>query len=138
MPAPLTVLTRTQIAVAVVIQAGHVLVGRRDPRAADAAGLFEFPGGKVDPGERPESAAARECLEEAGMRIRIGRRLDAVRAESSAGPVDVLFFVAEPTEVNQSPRPPFAWRPVSSLAALAFPAANAGVIGWLGRHHGGS
>jgi 8-oxo-dGTP diphosphatase len=138
MPAPMTVLTRTQIAVAVVIRAGHVLVGRRDPGAADAAGLCEFPGGKVDPGERPESAAARECLEEAGMRIRIGRRLDAVRAESSRGPVDVLFFIAEPIAADEPPHVPFAWRPVSSLGALSFPAANAGVINWLERHHGGS
>jgi 8-oxo-dGTP diphosphatase len=134
----MTVLTRTQIAVAVVVHEGRVLVGRRDLAAADAPGLCEFPGGKVEPGERPEAAAARECLEEAGLAIRIGRRLDAVRAESSAGSVDVLFFVAEPIGHDDAPRGPFAWRPVAALRALAFPPANAGVIGWLERHHGGS
>lgn len=131
-------MTRTQIAVAVIVADGRVLVGRRSEACLDAAGLHEFPGGKVEPGEMPESAAIRECLEEAGLAIRIRRRLDAVRAESSTGPIDVLFFVAEPADTNESPRPPFEWRSVAALESRTFPPANAGVLGWLQRHHGGS
>jgi 8-oxo-dGTP diphosphatase len=129
---------RTQIAVAVVVAEGRVLVGRRSAVAIDAPGLHEFPGGKVEPGEPPESAAVRECLEEVGLAIRVRRRLDAIRAESSSGPTDVLFFVAEPTDAALAPRPPFEWRRVAALEAGAFPPANASVIGWLRRHHGGS
>ena len=129
---------RTQIAVAVVVAEGRVLVGRRSAVAIDASGLHEFPGGKVEPGEPPESAAVRECLEEVGLAIRVRRRLDAIRAESSSGPTDVLFFVAEPIDAALAPRPPFEWRRVAALEAGAFPPANASVIGWLRRHHGGS
>ena len=131
-------MARTQIAVAVVVAEGRVLVGRRSPAAIDAPGLHEFPGGKVEPGEQPESAAARECLEEVGLAIRVRRRLDAVRAESSSGPIDVLFFVAEPADAAEVPRPPFEWRRVAALETGSFPRANAGVLDWLRRHHGGS
>lgn len=131
-------LTRTQIAVALVVADGHVLVGRRSDTASDAPGKHEFPGGKVEPGEVPESAAVRECLEEVGLAIRVRRRLDAVRAESTAGPIDVLFFVAEPADATNVPRPPFEWRRVASLEAGLFPPANAAVLDWLRRHHGGS
>lgn len=134
----MSVSARTQIAVAVVVDGDRVLVGRRSAAAVDAPGLHEFPGGKVEPGEVPESAAVRECLEEVGLEIRIRRRLDAVHADSTAGPVDVLFFVAEPMDRGGTLKPPFEWRRVAALESHAFPPANAGVLGWLQRHHGGS
>lgn len=46
---------------------GRVLVAERKP-GKDAAGFWELPGGQVDPGERPVEAAARELLEEVGVR----------------------------------------------------------------------
>lgn len=50
---------------AVVVRDGLVLLGRR--LGAHGAGEWSFPGGKVDPGESPESAAARELAEETGL-----------------------------------------------------------------------
>lgn len=50
---------------AVVVRDGSVLLGRR--KGAHGAGEWSFPGGKVDPGEAPEDAAARELAEETGL-----------------------------------------------------------------------
>lgn len=50
---------------AVVVRAGAVLVGLR--RGAHGAGTWAFPGGKVDPGENPRAAVARELWEETGL-----------------------------------------------------------------------
>ena len=54
------------VAVALVDPDGRVLLARRPPGKA-LAGLWEFPGGKVDPGERPEAALIRELREELGI-----------------------------------------------------------------------
>ena len=56
----------TDIAIAVVEQAGAFLIGQR-PAGAPLAGLWEFPGGKSEPGETPEAAATRECASSARM-----------------------------------------------------------------------
>lgn len=64
-PAPgLPLLT---VACAVLVDAdGRVLVAER-PAGRDMAGLWEFPGGKVEPGETPEAALVRELDEELGL-----------------------------------------------------------------------
>lgn len=56
------------VAVALVGRDGRVLVQQR-PKGTMHAGLWEFPGGKVEPGESPERAAARELQEELGVGI---------------------------------------------------------------------
>ena len=54
------------VAVVLVDQDGRVLIAKR-PEGKAMAGLWEFPGGKVDPGETPEAALIRELKEELGV-----------------------------------------------------------------------
>lgn len=57
------------VAAAALIDAdGRVLIAKR-PEGKSMAGLWEFPGGKVDPGELPETALVRELDEELGIDI---------------------------------------------------------------------
>ena len=53
-------------AVALLDKAGRVLLAQR-PEGKSLAGLWEFPGGKVEPGESPETALIRELHEELGI-----------------------------------------------------------------------
>ncbi len=55
-------------ACALVGQEGAVLIAKR-PEGRPLAGLWEFPGGKVEPGEEPEEALIRELHEELGIEI---------------------------------------------------------------------
>jgi 8-oxo-dGTP diphosphatase len=62
---------RLVVGAAIYDAAGRLLAAQRS-RPEQYAGLWEFPGGKVEPGETPEAALARECREELGVEIKVG------------------------------------------------------------------
>jgi 8-oxo-dGTP diphosphatase len=66
--APAVLPTVLVVAVALVDVDGRVLIAKR-PEGKKLAGLWEFPGGKVEPGERPEAALIRELNEELGIDV---------------------------------------------------------------------
>ncbi|MEV7428215.1 NUDIX domain-containing protein [Nocardioides sp. NPDC092400] len=68
---------RQQVVAAAVLRGGRVLAARRT-RPPEAAGRWELPGGKVEPGERPESALERELAEELGVEVDVVRWLAGV------------------------------------------------------------
>lgn len=63
--------TRLLVVAALIVRRGRVLLSQR--RADQSFPLaWEFPGGKVEPGERPEDALVREIDEELGCTVRVG------------------------------------------------------------------
>ncbi|WP_417519114.1 8-oxo-dGTP diphosphatase MutT [Minwuia sp.] len=58
-------------AIALINDRREVLLAER-PKGKAMAGLWEFPGGKVEPGESPEACLIRECAEELGVSVRAG------------------------------------------------------------------
>ncbi|MFI7541013.1 (deoxy)nucleoside triphosphate pyrophosphohydrolase [Actinoplanes sp. NPDC049599] len=62
------------IVAAVIVTAGRVLACER-AAPPEVAGRWEFPGGKVEPGETDAQALARECAEELGVRVAVGDRV---------------------------------------------------------------
>ena len=59
-----------EVVCAVIIRDGKVLCMKRKQRGSNStAGMFEFPGGKIDPGETPFDAIAREIWEEMEWRV---------------------------------------------------------------------
>lgn len=62
------------VVAAAIERDGRYLVARRT-RPADVAGLWEFPGGKVEPGETEMQALSREIREELGVEIAVGERV---------------------------------------------------------------
>lgn len=57
------------VAVALIDADNRVLIAQR-PKHKQLGGLWEFPGGKLDPGERPEAALIRELDEELGITVK--------------------------------------------------------------------
>jgi len=114
----------TPIAIAVVEHEGSFLVGQR-PAGVPLAGLWEFPGGKIEPGETPEAAAVRECLEEAGVCVEPLFRYPTHQHDYEHDRVE-LTFVSCRTIAHQiaPPRSPFRWVQRAQLALLTFPEGN--------------
>ena len=122
------------IAVAVVVHDGTVLVGRRADDALEEPGRAEFPGGKVEPHESAAEAAARECLEETGVAVRMLDRPCTVVAGQP--PLRTIsFHWAAPLDPGVPPRPPFAWLTIAELSRCRFPAANDTVLAILRAEH---
>lgn len=70
---------------------GRILVGQR-PENHSLAGLWEFPGGKIELGESPEEALARELFEELGIEAEIGElKLSVTHSYNDVGIV-ILFY----------------------------------------------
>jgi 8-oxo-dGTP diphosphatase len=66
--------SRRVIVAAVIVIDGRVLACERSA-PPEVAGRWEFPGGKVEPGESDAEALARECVEELGVRVEVGARV---------------------------------------------------------------
>ncbi len=58
----------------VALHNGKILLAHRNP-TGQMGGRWEFPGGKVDAGESDEEAIVRECREEFGINVKVGRRI---------------------------------------------------------------
>lgn len=99
------------IVIAIIRNAeGKILLQKRvDPNAPAADGKWEFPGGKINPGETPEEAVIRESKEETGITIALTRKIRASRNQTwkkkdgSKLLVHVICYEARPVE--EGPRP---------------------------------
>jgi 8-oxo-dGTP diphosphatase len=121
----------TPIAIAVVKHAGDFLIGQR-PADVPLGGLWEFPGGKIEPGESPEAAAVRECLEETGLTVQPLFRYPEHVEEYDHDRVHLVFVACrlEPGSGGE-PREPFCWVPRHELTNYQFPAGNRGLLALL-------
>ena len=113
----------TSIAVAVVRQSGRVLIGQRPP-GVPLAGFWEFPGGKVRPGEPPEEAAVRECREEAGLEIRVEGPCEEVVFPYPHGRLRIRFFLARPAGDSTAAWAPFCWVALIGTGRVSFSAGQ--------------
>jgi mutator protein MutT len=115
------------IAVAVLEHQGQFLVGTR-PADATLAGMWEFPGGKVEREESPDDAAVRECFEETGLRVCVVAKHSTVEHTYQHARVRLHFYRCSVAGPLEQPRPPYHWLPAAELDAARFPLANAGLI----------
>jgi 8-oxo-dGTP diphosphatase len=121
------------VAAGIVIERGRVLLSRRK-EGTHLEGLWEFPGGKVEPGEDPRVALARELEEELGIETAVGEIVDVTfhRYEDVDKAVLLLFFEAERTATSKEPLAvdvaEVAWFDAGGLDPAKFPPADVAVL----------
>jgi 8-oxo-dGTP diphosphatase len=115
------------VAAALVDAAGRVLVAQR-PQGKSLAGLWEFPGGKVENGETPEAALVRELAEELAISVDEAA-LQPIGFISHAYPAFHLLMLLYGCRQWQGDArgeqgQPLQWVAAADLAALAMPPAD--------------
>ena len=84
----------TQVVAALIRRGGKILICRRPADKARAL-MWEFAGGKVEPGESKQQALMRECREELGITVRVGEVYDRVRHVYPDITIELTLFNAE-------------------------------------------
>lgn len=117
------------VAAAIVDRDGNVLIARRPPHLHQGD-LWEFPGGKVEPGEDATAALARELDEELGIGVTHARPLICVpyRYPERAVFLDVWLVDGFSGEAHGREGQPVRWVARTELSAYDFPAANRRII----------
>ncbi|WP_336986677.1 (deoxy)nucleoside triphosphate pyrophosphohydrolase [Altererythrobacter aquiaggeris] len=126
------------VAAAITGSSGKILLHQR-PAGKDHAGLWEFPGGKVEPGETPAEALVREIAEELGIKLTTDHLQPAGFAQGITGSggkqIVILLYTCrhwkgdpQAMEGNE-----WGWFTQAQAAALAKPPLDVELLGQLGR-----
>lgn len=120
-----------QIALAIIGRGGEWLVSKRASGRV-FAGLWEFPGGRVEPGETPESAAVREAVEETGLLVEAVKRLEPVVTHHSGTTVRLIPVLCDWRTGEPRPSDPAVtevrWVTAEELQELEMPPANGAIV----------
>ena len=121
----------TVVAAALIDPDGRVLLAQR-PEGKAMAGLWEFPGGKLEPGETPEAALIREMREELGIELcaHCFAPLTFVSHEYEAFHLVMLLYIARrwegiPTATEHAQ---LIWKYPRDMRALPMPPADLPLI----------
>ena len=126
----------------VVVVAGIAFHGQRvflaqRPPGKHLAGCWEFPGGKLEPGEEPRTALRRELDEELGIDVEVGLLLDAVsHAYESFDLLMLLYHVRFHGEPQPHDAAALGWFGFSEAAGLELPPADIPIMERLADYQG--
>ncbi|MCD5346030.1 (deoxy)nucleoside triphosphate pyrophosphohydrolase [Agromyces sp. S2-1-8] len=121
---------------AVVMREGTVLSAQRSPQMS-LAGMWEFPGGKIEAGETPQQALVREMGEELLCVVEIGDHVETTTHEYDFGIVTLTTFYArlvsgEPQLTEHSD---IRWIPAAELLSVAWAPADVPAVERIMRDH---
>jgi 8-oxo-dGTP diphosphatase len=119
------------VAAAVIVRDGKLLLSQRKA-GSHLAGAWEFPGGKVEPGEDPRDALTRELEEELGVTATVGAPVEVTFHAYPEKSVLLLFFEAALLEGSPEPRAidvaAVKWAKADELRDEDFPPADVAVL----------
>jgi mutator protein MutT len=120
---------RIEVSAALIFRAGELLITQRHAKS-HLGGLWEFPGGKREPGETFEQCLVREIREELGVEISVGELFEEIQHDYPEKSVHLKFFICELLSGEPQPLDCAAvkWIKKTELTAHEFPAADAQLL----------
>ncbi len=121
--------SRIHVMAAVIRRAGSILIAKR-PDSAHQGGLWEFPGGKLDPGEERLQGLGRELREELGIEVTSARPLLNVNHDypDKSVRLDVWLIDGFEGEAHGAEGQPIRWVLPAELSDYDFPRANGPIV----------
>ena len=121
---------RVNVVCAILVNAEGMVLACQRPAGKALALKWEFPGGKVEPGESPEQAIVRELQEELAIDVRILQRLSDVDWDYGRGPFCLIPFICEIErgEPQACEHAEIRWCHRNDLASLDMAAADGPVL----------
>jgi 8-oxo-dGTP diphosphatase len=122
-------MSRQRVTAAIIEEGGRVFVARRGP-GRHLSGKWEFPGGKVEPGETPQQALERELAEELGIACEVGEFLCAASYDGPAHALELLAFRVRrgPGAIELREHVEARWVAPEELAGLDLPESDRLVV----------
>lgn len=117
-----------QVTAAVIENEGRFLIARK--KRGHLAGLWEFPGGKIEPDETPEECLTREIEEEFGIQIRIDQYLATSQYTYPHISIELIGYLASylTGELNPTDHDRVEWVRVSEMKGYSFAPADLPLI----------
>jgi mutator protein MutT len=117
------------VGVGIIWDGDRILIDRRQPTGL-LGGMWEFPGGKIEPGESILECIAREIQEELALQVKVGAELITINHPYSKFTVTLIahhcqYLGGEPQLLSCDE---VQWVTVAELSNYQFPAANAEIV----------
>ena len=125
-------LEKIEAAIAVIEKDGRILIQKR-PAGGLLADLWEFPGGKVEPGESLTASLRREIREELGVEVEDVRRLTSVRHAYTRFQVTLHAYACRIRDQDFRPGPRRRWVTLTSIRKYPLPSGSVKIVDFLAR-----
>lgn len=124
----------TLVTAGVIFNEGKVLIAQRK-KGDRLAGKWEFPGGKVEPKEKPKDCLIRELKEELGIEVEVIDIFHAFIYQYPWGKMQFIAYLARLTPASREPEAieceDYRWVPIKDLPAYDFVPADWEIVGEL-------
>ncbi len=129
---------RISVTAAVIVNDRKEILITKRMEDSHLAGMWEFPGGKVDGGETPEQALVREIFEELNVTVDVKRLLWEEQFDYPTKSIYIRFYLctltSPQTEIQPIEVADYRWVSIEELTNYAFPPADAAFIEKLQTH----